>query len=70
MESQQMSSDKITLILDPDRAIVFRATRKGPMALAGVADDLETIEKNLAETHRCVRKTRGYGWIFSDWVER
>ena len=67
---QQTSSDKITLILDPHREKVFRATRGGSMDLAGEADDLVEIEQALEETHRCSRKTRGRGWIFSDWVAR
>jgi hypothetical protein len=69
-ESQQTSSEKITLILDPHRSKVFRATRGGSIALAGEADDLGEIEQALEETHCCSRKTRGYGWIFSEWVAR
>lgn len=67
---QQTSSDKITLILDPHRAKVFRATRGGSMILAGEADELDEIEQALEETHRCSRKTRGHGWVFSEWVAR
>lgn len=67
--SQQTSSDKITLILDPHREKVFRATR-GILECLGTSDEFESFEKDLGETHICDRRSRGRGWIFSDWVAR
>lgn len=70
MALQQRSSDKIILIMDPERKKIFKATKEGRMELLGDRDDLDKIEKILRETHRCFRKIRGHGWMFSDWVER
>lgn len=67
--SSEKSSEKITLILDPHRRKVFRATQ-GILECLGASDDFEALEKDLGETHICDRRSRGRGWIFSDWVER